>query len=34
MILKDYWDEGRDIIVQTLNGQKTNGTITSLPFPD
>jgi dimethylsulfoniopropionate demethylase len=34
MILKDYWDEGRDILVQTTDGQKRNGTITSLPFPD
>ena len=34
MILKDYWDIGQNIIVQTLDGQKRNGTITSLPFPD
>jgi len=34
MILKEYWDEGQDVIVQTLDSQKNNGTITSLPFPD
>ena len=34
MILKEYWDEGQDVIVQTLDGHKNNGTITSLPFPD
>tara|TARA_B100001758_G_C18332434_1_gene569577 strand:- start:21 stop:1166 length:1146 start_codon:yes stop_codon:yes gene_type:complete len=34
MILKDYWDIGQNIIVQTLDGQKRNGTITSLPFPN
>ena len=34
MILKEYWDEGQDVIVQTLDGHKNNGTITSLPFPN
>ena len=34
MILKEYWDEGQDVIVQTLDGHKNNGTITSLPFSD
>jgi len=34
MILKDYWDIGQSVIVQMLDGEKRNGTITSLPFPD
>ena len=34
MILKDYWNVGNEIIIETLDGEKRNGTITSLPFPD
>jgi dimethylsulfoniopropionate demethylase len=34
MILKDYWDIGQSIIVETLDGEKRQGTITSLPFPE
>ena len=34
MILKDYWNLGQSVIVQMLDGEKRNGTITSLPFPD
>jgi dimethylsulfoniopropionate demethylase len=34
MILKDHWEIGENVIVETLNGDKRNGTITSLPFPD
>ena len=34
MVLKDYWDEGQKIFVNTLDGKKRAGTITSLPFPD
>ena len=34
MILKDHWEIGENIIVETLDGDKRNGTITSLPFPD
>ncbi len=33
MILKDYWDIGENIFVQMLDGEKTRGTITTLPFP-
>ena len=34
MILKEYWNIGESVFVQTLDGEKRNGTITSLPFPD
>ena len=34
MILKDYWNVGNEVIIKTLDGEKRNGTITSLPFPD
>ena len=34
MILKEYWNVGENVFVQTLDGGKRNGTITSLPFPD
>ena len=34
MILKDYWDIGQSIIVETLDGEKRQGTITSLPFQE
>ena len=34
MILKDYWEIGAKVFVETLDGKKRNGTITSLPFPD
>ena len=34
MILKDYWEIGQSVIVETLNGEKRAGNITSLPFPE
>ena len=34
MILKEYWNVGENVFVQTLDGGKRIGTITSLPFPD
>jgi dimethylsulfoniopropionate demethylase len=34
MILKDHWEIGENVFVETLDGGKRNGTITSLPFPD
>jgi dimethylsulfoniopropionate demethylase len=34
MILKEYWNVGENVFIQTLDGDKRNGTITSLPFPD
>ena len=34
MILNKYWNVGESVFVQTLDGKKRNGTITSLPFPD
>ena len=34
MILKEYLNVGENVFVQTLDGGKRNGTITSLPFPD
>ena len=34
MILKEYWNVGENVFIQTLDGGKRNGTITSLPFPD
>ena len=33
MILKDYWNEGQKVLVDTLDEKKRNGTVTSLPFP-
>ena len=34
MILKDYWEVGESVFVETLDGEKRIGMITSLPFPD
>ena len=34
MILKEYWNVGENVFIQTLDGGIRNGTITSLPFPD
>ena len=34
MILKDYWNVGNEVFIETFDGEKRNGTITSLPFPD
>ncbi len=34
MILRDYWDEGEKIFVETSDGKMKNGTISSLPFPN
>ena len=34
MILKDYWEIGENIFIQMLDGEKRNGTITTLPFPE
>ena len=34
MILKEYWNVGESVFIQTLDCEKRNGTITSLPFPD
>ena len=34
MILKEYWEVGDSVFVETLDGEKRMGTITSLPFPD
>jgi dimethylsulfoniopropionate demethylase len=34
MILKDHWEIGKNVFVETLDGDKRNGTITALPFPD
>ena len=34
MILKDYWEIGKNVFVENLDGSKRNGTITTLPFPD
>ena len=33
MILKDYWNDGQKVLVDTLDEKKRNGTVTSLPFP-
>ena len=33
MILKDYWNIGKEVIVETPYNIKRNGIITSLPFP-
>ena len=33
MILKDYWDIGQKLIVETYDGKKRKGIITTLPFP-
>jgi dimethylsulfoniopropionate demethylase len=32
MILKDYWEIGQKIMIQTLDGNKRKGVITTLPF--
>jgi dimethylsulfoniopropionate demethylase len=34
MILKDYWEIGNEVFVNTFNGKNRKGIITSLPFPD
>ena len=34
MILKEYWNVGESVFIQTLDGGKRNGTITSVPVPD
>ena len=34
MILKEYWEVGESVFVETIDGVKKMGTITSLPFPD
>ena len=34
MILKADWEIGQSVIVETLNGEKRAGNITSLPFPE
>ena len=34
MILKEYWEVGESVFVETIDGVKRMGTITSLPFPD
>ena len=33
MILKDYWNDGQKVLVDTLDEKKRNGTVTSLPVP-
>jgi len=33
MVLKDHWEIGKNIIVDTLDGKFRNGIITTLPFP-
>ena len=33
IILKDYWNDGQKVLVDTLDEKKRNGTVTSLPFP-
>ena len=34
MILKDYWHIGQKLIVETYDGKKRKGIITTLPFPE
>ncbi len=34
MILKDYWDEGQKLQVETSDGNMRNGIVTSLPFSE
>tara|TARA_B100002051_G_scaffold196565_1_gene186444 strand:- start:15 stop:1157 length:1143 start_codon:yes stop_codon:yes gene_type:complete len=33
MILKDYWDIGQNVVVETIDKRKIKGVITTLPFP-
>tara|TARA_B100000029_G_scaffold352125_1_gene344634 strand:+ start:343 stop:1485 length:1143 start_codon:yes stop_codon:yes gene_type:complete len=33
MILKDYWDIGQNVVVETMDKRKIKGVITTLPFP-
>ena len=32
MILKDYWEIGQKVLVESLDGKKRKGIITALPF--
>jgi len=34
MISKDYWNKGQKLIIETPDGKKRKGIITSLPFPE
>jgi dimethylsulfoniopropionate demethylase len=34
MILKDHWNIGNDVIVETPDNKLRTGTISSLPFPE
>jgi len=33
MILKDYWDIGQNVVIETIDKRKVKGVITTLPFP-
>ena len=33
MILKDHWDVGKNVLVETLDGDLRKGIINTLPFP-
>ena len=33
MVIKDYWDLGNEVFVNTFNGKNRKGVITTLPFP-
>ena len=33
MILNNHWEIGQKVVVESLNGSKHNGIITTLPFP-
>ena len=33
MILKDHWDIGKNVLVETLDGDLRKGIINTLPFP-
>ena len=33
MIVKDYWNKGQELLIETPDGKKRKGIITSLPFP-
>ena len=33
MILKDYWDIGQNVVIETIDKRKIKGVITTLPFP-
>ena len=33
MILKDHWDIGKNVLVETLDGDLRKGIINALPFP-